>query len=66
MRTIIIRIFAALAVMGAVSATASAATAMNGIDAGRGPRADVVQAAYYYHHHHYGHRRWEHSHWRYY
>ena len=65
MRTIILRLVAALGVLGAISATASAAPTLNGVDAPRGQRADVVHAAYYWHHHHYDHRRWDHDHWRY-
>ncbi len=66
MRTTIIRLVTALGVLGAISATASAAPTLNGVDVARGDRAAVVEAAYYWHHHHYEHRRWEHTHWRYY
>ncbi len=66
MRTIILRLVAALGVLGAISATALAAPTLNGVNAVRGEHADVVQAAYYWHHHRYDHRHWEHDHWRYY
>jgi hypothetical protein len=66
MRQTFIRLVAALGVLGAVSATASAAPVLNGVDANRGHHSEIVQANYYYHHHHYEHRHWEHDHWRYY
>jgi len=66
MRTLLLRTVAALGVLGAFAATASAAPTLNGVDTARSEHADVVQAAYYWHHHHYEHRHWEHTHWRYY
>ncbi len=65
MRTMLLRLVAVLGVLGAVSATASAAPTLNGVDVARGDRAPIVQAAYYWHHHHYEHRRFDHGHWRY-
>jgi hypothetical protein len=65
MRTTLLRLVAALGVLGAVSATASAAPTLNGVAVARAEHAPIVQADYYWHHHHYDHRRWEHDHWRY-
>jgi hypothetical protein len=56
---------AVLGVMGMAAASASAAPTLNGIEAARNQRTDIVQAAYW-HHHHYHHRHWEHAHWRHY
>ncbi len=65
MRKCILQLMAVLGVMGMAAASASAAPTLNGIEAARNQRTDIVQAAYW-HHHHYHHRHWEHAHWRHY